>query len=128
MSESANEFITRNKIALEKNIRVKMKDIGRKGVGRFTIESRTYLVPSNNDRKILVLDRLRFMDMEGKSTRKVLKEGEVEYRIGYYIVGQIGRMEGKWTWGQFCPMIPHDDLYKLIENAEKEGTLLSKKK
>ena len=52
------------------------------------------------------------------------QEGDIEYRIGYYIVGKIGRAEDKWTWGQYCPIIPGHDLKKLLSNAKKEGTLL----
>ena len=50
--------------------------------------------------------------------------GYQEYRIGYYIVGKNGNKTNKWTWGQFCPFIPTEDLPKLIEKAKNEGTIL----
>lgn len=50
----------------------------------------------------------------------------IEYRIGYYIVGAIGRAEGSWIWGQFCPLIPSEDLISLIKKAIADEVLLEK--
>jgi hypothetical protein len=51
------------------------------------------------------------------------KTGDTEYRVGYYIIGRNGRAEGKWTWGQFCPLIPGPDFPKLLAKAKREGTI-----
>jgi hypothetical protein len=42
----------------------------------------------------------------------------------YYIVGRIGNKRGRWTWGQYTPMIPSDDFELLLEQARAEGTIL----
>ena len=71
---------------------------------------------SNLDEKVFVIERIRKENYEGKLARqKLWKKGEVEYRIGYYIVGKIGRAKGKWVWGQFCPMTPARDLKNFWE-------------
>jgi hypothetical protein len=54
---------------------------------------------------------------------KSWKVGDIEYRIGYFIVGQIGRAKDKWIWGQFSPIIPQKDFKKLIDKAKKEGII-----
>lgn len=64
------------------------------------------------------------MKIHGETAHKDLKVGDIEYRFGYYIVGQIGRAKDRWVWGQFCPMIPAEDLKKLMEKARREGTVI----
>jgi hypothetical protein len=78
---------------------------------------------TNNPSKVFVVERLRRHAIEGSTTFSHAV-GEVEYRLGYYIVGQVGRTKGRWIWGQFCPMIPAADLLPLIERARKEGVIL----
>lgn len=36
-----------------------------------------------------------------------------EVRIGYYIIGKHGRLKERWSWGQYCPFIPLEDLKEL---------------
>ena len=31
---------------------------------------------------------------------------------------------GRWTWGQYCPMIPVADLEPLLDQARAEGTIV----
>jgi len=31
----------------------------------------------------------------------------------------------KWTWGQYCPLKPVDDLNKLLQLAKQERTFLN---
>lgn len=52
------------------------------------------------------------------------KEGDIEYRIGYYIVGRIGRAKDKWVWGQFCPIISANDLSELFIKARRQKIIL----
>jgi hypothetical protein len=54
------------------------------------------------------------------------KVGDLEYRFGYYLVGRIGKANGRWVWGQFSPMIPQEDLAQLLHKARAEGTLLDR--
>ena len=100
------------------------KDQGREGKKHWIIEARSLMTQTNHPGKVFVFERMRYLMSEGKITKKV-KKGSVQYRIGYYIVGKIGRMDGKWTWGQFCPTIPVEDFDKLISLAREDRTLLS---
>ena len=99
------------------------KDIARKGKRHWIIEARTMMPQSNHSEKVFVFERMKFEASEGIITKKT-KKGSIQYRIGYYIVGKIGRMNGKWTWGQYCPTIPVEDFNELISLAKKEGTIL----
>lgn len=129
--ETAKEFIKKKEaqFQLEKNKKdstIGMKDIGREGRIHFIREAWTFLPASNlREHKVFVLERLRKVKFDGSlAYDKSCKTGEIEYRIGYFIVGRIGRALGRWTWGQYCPIIPAADLKKLIANEEKEGVLL----
>lgn len=127
--ESSQDFIKGKvkqfKEEKEKGKIVKMKDIGRKGKLIFTREAWTFMPQGNLSRKVFVIERFRKGKSEGKHAYKESwKEGDIEYRIGYYIVGKIGRAKDKWVWGQYCPIIPMKDFDKLIQKAKKEKTIL----
>lgn len=123
--ESAKDFIQRKNKQFKASNVIKVKDIGRQGHHFWIREAWTLMPQSNLDEKVFVIERLRKENYEGKLThKKQWKKGEIEYRIGYYIVGKIGRAKGKWVWGQFCPLIPEKDLKKLLEKAKKEKTIL----
>lgn len=101
-----------------------MKDVGRKGKHHFIREAWTFMPQHNLDKKVFVLERLRNIKTDGKAAyRKTVRE-DIEYRLGYYIVGQIGNRKNRWTWGQFCPMIPKNDFDKLIKQGKAEGVIL----
>ena len=48
---------------------------------------------------------------------RYVEKGKEEIRIGYYIKGKKTKMKGKWTWGQFCPTIPKNDLQEVLTKA-----------
>lgn len=124
-TKSAKDFIRRKNKYFKKNKIIRTKDIGRKGSHVWTREAWTFMPQSNLDEKVFVVERLRKESYEGKLAKeKLWKKGEIEYRIGYYIIGKIGRAKGKWVWGQFCPFIPEKDLKKLLKKAKKEKTIL----
>ena len=56
--------------------------------------------------------------------RSSWQKNNIEYRIGYFIRGKIRRAKGKWVWGQYCPLIPHEDLISLMRKAKKEKVIL----
>jgi hypothetical protein len=60
--------------------------------------------------KILCLHRIKFVE-----------DNRVEIRVGYYIIGKLPKMKGKWVWGQFAALIPIKDFKALIRKAEKQG-------
>jgi hypothetical protein len=78
---------------------VQMKDIGRKGRHRFIREAWTFIQQHNFSEKVFVIERLRKIRYEDRLARRsVFREWDVEYRIGYYVVGRIGKMRGRWAW------------------------------
>lgn len=123
---SAKDFIKEKKrsLSIDKRKKIKMKDIGQQGYQFWEIKAATYMTQSNLNEKVFVLERLERVDLEGKHAHGSPKIGDIEYRLGYYIVGKNGKMNGRWAWGQFCPLIPQKDFNKLIALAKKEKTLL----
>ncbi|MEX0595663.1 MAG: hypothetical protein WD512_04110 [Candidatus Paceibacterota bacterium] len=120
MLEKFDDFLNRTRG--NKNKKVKTKDIGREGFHHFVVEEYTVKQQSNNPEKFYIIERLRRTHTTGKIVAD-LNKADVEYRIGYYMVGKNGRMDGKWTWGQYTPMIPVEDFWGLIDQAKKEGTI-----
>ena len=124
-TESAKDFIERKNKQFKASNTIKVKDIGRQGRHFWIREAWTFMPQSNLAEKVFVIERLRKESYEGKLTyKKQWKRGEIEYRIGYYIVGRIGRAKGKWVWGQFCPFVPEKDLKKFLKKGKKEKTIL----
>ena len=93
-----------------------MKDINRKGKLVFRRESVKVIKQHNHPEKVFTIEKLSLRKVHG-STQRPHRIGEVEYRIGYYIVGKIRNKRGKWTWGQYSPMIPAKDFRKLLRKA-----------
>ena len=123
--ETYKEFIKRKDKEFKQKSLIPMKDIGRKGKKFFQREAWTFMPQYNLQEKVFVIERLKKISYEGKLTHpKVFKKGAIEYRIGYYMIGKNGNMKGKWVWGQFCPLIPQQDLNKLLLKAKKEKTIL----
>ena len=122
----AEEFIEKKKKQFEKNKtrNFKVKDISRKGYHVWRKESITLMPQSNYPEKVFVIERIKFVKTDGEITSNHRENDYYEYRIGYFIVGKIGKRNGHWTWGQYCPFIPLNDFHKLIKLAEKEGTIL----
>ena len=100
---------------------VSMKDIGREGKLNFIREKWAFVPASNlSQRKVFVIEKLRKAKQTGKlAYKKSWRDGEIEYRIGYYIVGRIGRAKNRWVWGQFCPIIPLADVWRITEQITK---------
>lgn len=122
--ETAQGFVKRKKSQFEQELDkkkvVSMKDIGRRGKIKFIREKWFFLPASNLSKsKVFVVEKLKKIKFEGKlAYQKSWKEGEIEYRIGYYTIGKIGRAKNKWWWGQSCPIIPAKDLRKIVKWIE----------
>ncbi|OGD63128.1 hypothetical protein A2215_01525 [Candidatus Berkelbacteria bacterium RIFOXYA2_FULL_43_10] len=124
MNESTSDFITRKNRDWEKNDIVRTKNITRRFNLIWKREAWTFMPQSNYNEKVFVIERLRKMKIDGKIKGHGENLGEVEYRIGYFIVGKIGRARGRWVWGQFCPLLPAQDLIELLGKAKEEKTIL----
>lgn len=121
----AEEFIKRKNEQFSKNKTIQIKDIGRNGKHFLVREAWTFMPQGNLKDKVFIIERFRKDSIEGKlAYTDSWKKGNIEYRIGYFIVGKIGKAAGKWVWGQYCPLIPQEDLNKLLNKAKKEKTLL----
>lgn len=124
-TEPVQDFIKRKNKYFKKNKIIKTKDIGRRGNHIWAREAWTFMPQGNLNEKVFIIERLRKESFEGNLTHQnQWNKGEIEYRIGYYIIGRIGRAKGKWVWGQFCPLIPAKDLKKLLVKAKREKTIL----
>jgi hypothetical protein len=50
-----------------------------------------------------------------------LDSGKKEVRVGYYIIGKLPRMKGKWVWGQYAAFMPLAVFRRLITMATRRG-------
>ena len=126
--ESVYNFIKRKNKQFEHEKKqsklIRMKDIGRKGQFFFQRENWVFLPQTNLNKKVFVLERLRKIKYLGKLAYRGWKRNDIEYRIGYFIVGKIRKAKNRWVWGQYCPIIPHGDLLRLFQEAKKRKVLL----
>lgn len=125
IKESTNDFIKRKNKEFEEDKLIITRDIGRKGRKFWKREAWTFMPQSNlRYAKVFIIERLNKTKKEGRQAySKTWKKGQIEYRIGYFIIGKAGWANGKWVWGQFCPLIPEKDLMKLINKAKREKTI-----
>ena len=70
-------------------------------------EVRTFQDSSHN--KLLILQLMQ------------LDDGKREVRVGYYIIGKLPKMRGKWVWGQYAAFIPLPVFRRLINMATRRG-------
>lgn len=123
MTETYEEVTRR----LDKEFRTTKKYISFEGIGgkgslKFEREKWTFMPQFNLKEKFFVVERLKLIELIGSPHHaKNHKIGEIEYRVGYWIVGKKGNRKGVWTWGQFCPLIPEEDLKRLLKQAESDG-------
>ena len=126
-TETVKNFIKRKNEEFSKNRLIQIKDIGRKGKHFLVREAWTFMPQGNLKDKVFIIERFRKESTEGKlAYADSWKKGDIEYRIGYFIVGKIGKAAGRWVWGQYCPLIPAEDLIKLLKKAEEEETIIIK--
>lgn len=49
------------------------------------------------------------------------KDGRIEFRFGYYMIGVKAGAKGRWVWGQYALLIPKKDLLALLREAKSRG-------
>src|SRR5882757_2101491 len=76
----------------------------------YTITDEICVPQSDMPEKILCLQRMEFE-----------KDKRIEVRLGYYIIGKLPKMRGRWVWGQFAALMTLQDFRKLVRQAEKKG-------
>ena len=119
MTETAEEFIERkNREWPGKPIPT--KDIGRRG--RLYWKRVAWTFRPQHTAKVFSVERLVLVDEEGeRAYDHGAQLGSEEYRIAYWM---LSPKTGRWTWGQYCPMIPVADLEPLLDQARAEGTIV----
>lgn len=100
-----------------------MKDVNREAIHVYQRDAWTFLVLDTYAEAVNVLERLTHLETVG-TPAVPLKLPTTEYRLGYFIVGRIGRSSGRWTWGQFSPIMSAGDLERIVQRARAEGALL----
>jgi len=124
MTETAEEFIAEKK-KTESGREFWIKDIRRNGVSHcFKVLGVTYLQESDNPEKVFEIKKVEYQRTKGIENHTIPESHKITIRCGYWIVGKIGRANGKWWWGQYAPMIPIKDFLLLIEKAKREGTII----
>ncbi len=78
-------------------------------IRHFEIEDEIKQPQSKDDRKLVVLQKMRNVE-----------DDRIEFRFGYYMLGIKPRASGRWVWGQFCLVIPKNDLIALMQEAQKK--------
>jgi len=66
-----------------------------------------WIQQSTKKDKVIVLDEIK------------LGQNRKELRLRYHIIGDKPRMKGRWTFGQFATLIPHNDFRKLLSLSKK---------
>jgi hypothetical protein len=116
---TAEEFIVKKNADFQKakanETHLRFRRIDRTGTTAFVREAWTFMVQSEFPRKVFVFERIRLAEDYPKN--------RPEYRFGYYIMGENGNKKDKWTWGQFCPLIPASDFTELINQAKSHGVI-----
>jgi hypothetical protein len=74
---------------------------------RFTISDEIVRAQSGNPSKMICLQRVTF---DG---------GRREVRLGYYIIGKLPKMRGRWVWGQYATFMPLSDFKALVDEAKR---------
>lgn len=119
---TAKEFIAEKNLKFCKDADVWMKDIARKGRHLWKRDAWTFEEQPSMPDKVFLIERLLYERPDGNCHHRV-EPGSVQYRICYWIVGRNGRVNGKWTFGQFCPIIPASDLHSLLKAARKKAVI-----
>jgi hypothetical protein len=127
VTETADDFIARKgaEWASERarGSILRMKDVNREAVHVYRRDAWTFLVQGTYAEAVNVLERLTHLETIG-APAVPMHLPAVEYRLGYFIVGRIGRAAGKWTWGQYSPIMSAGDLERIMKKARADGTLL----
>jgi hypothetical protein len=102
MTETAEQFIERKQRQWteERDSPIRTKDIGRGSTLSWRREAWTLRPQSNYRAKVFSIERLRLIGEDGeRAYADGAVVGDVEYRVGYWTVGRVGRAAGRWVCG-----------------------------
>ena len=132
LEESFLKLIERRRNEIKEGKTKQIRDVSSKRIdGKDTCyhvmkcEGITFLKQSNSNEKYHIIERWRRIEIVGNPASKELKVGDIEYRFCYYIVSRKPetRRSATWIYGQYSPMISHEDFFNLIELAKAENTI-----
>ncbi|MFA6593974.1 MAG: hypothetical protein WCT16_01825 [Candidatus Buchananbacteria bacterium] len=126
MKGTAEQFKKDNIKKYHKGAILKLRDIARKTKLVFEfVEDRFYYTQSNLSEKVFFIDKLKKLDVDKSKLAypNGWEVGEIEYRFGYYIISQYGRRKGHWTFAQFCPIFPLNDLKNILQKMKNKGII-----
>lgn len=78
-------------------------------------------------RHLKIIDQIGRLQSTSPNKYIVLQKIEIEedrvieFRLGYYMIGELQGARGKWVWGQFCLLIPERDLVEILDEARRKG-------
>ena len=132
--ETFEEFINRKSKTKDVCKKTQIRDITSKSISEknscYYVMNRvafTYIEQSKtNKEKYFMFERWVRIKIIGIPYNKELKEGDVEYRICYYIMSRNpnSKRYGKWIFGESCPMLPIEDYNKLIKKAQEKKVII----
>ena len=76
---------------------------------RYVVKDEVRAFQNARKDKIIVMQLMEFEDQRQ------------EIRVGYYIIGKLPKMRGRWVWGQFAAFMPIGIFRQLIRKATKRG-------
>jgi len=87
---------------------------------------RSVMPPDGETVQYEVIDEVRAFQDRTKDKVVMLQlmrlgSGKKEVRVGYYIIGKLPKMRGKWVWGQYAAFMPLTVFSRLIASATKRG-------
>jgi hypothetical protein len=126
MGLSNSQFIRRTQEHFERQKSngklLRWKVVGGQARHFFLRDKWAFVPQRDHPGKVFVVEKLHLKRVEGNRSRQRHRQQErVEYRIGYYIVKKKGSGKGQWGWGQSCPLIPAQDLPKLLREIKRLG-------
>ena len=106
MTETASDFIARKSAEWERQRArgklIQMKDVNREAIHVYRRDAWTFLVQDTYPEAVNVLERLTHLETIGVPAVP-MKLSAAEYRLGYFIVGRIGRASGQVDVGSVQP-------------------------
>jgi len=87
---------------------------------------RSVMPPDGRLVRYVVVDEVRSYQDRAKDKVILMQLMELddrryEVRVGYYIIGKLPKMRGKWVWGQYAAFIPLSVFKRLIASATRKG-------
>ena len=94
-------------------------NIGKKGkritpdgkITHFMIEDEIVRITLNAPYKLLYLQKIKY------------ENDIIQLRLAYYIIGKKPKMQGRWVFGQFAPLMSFEDFRAIVDEARKKSWL-----